>query len=345
MQMAKLNLDIADSLKPKISIIIPTYNRATTLGLTLDSLIGQDYPSDRYEIIVVDNASTDETAAVVQGFVANARNIPVFYLFEPKQGVHYARNNGAKISRHELLYYTDDDVVAEPRMLSEIIKPFVFDAEVGTATGRVLPRWEVPPPDWVTALCYNSLLSILDPVEEFVVAKEIPMLYSCHQALRRDVFFQAGGFNPENTKGVWIGDGETGLNIKIRKLGYKFGFNGGSIIYHIIPQSRMTQAYLNKRIGNSGNCHAFTAYREKTPGKAKLVCSALKRTCGSAPVRLTLYLLTMINEGNLQYWRFIVAHLFYYLNWLKFDFKLATNAKFREFVTREDFMDDHEIVF
>ena len=230
----------------KISVIIPTYNRSHYIHTTLDSFLKQSYPSDLYEIIVCDNNSSDSTHKVINK-IEKDNTGRLKYIFEPRQGVHYARNTAAKKSTGEILYFTDDDMIADPDLLMEIMRPFEFDNNVASVTGRVLPHWEVPPPDWVTDLCNNALLSLNDPVEDFIISHEDCNVFSCHQAIKRDIFFKAGGFNPENTAGEWIGDGETGLNIKIKKNGYKFGFNGKSIIYHMIPESRMTQSYLNKR--------------------------------------------------------------------------------------------------
>ena len=103
-----------------ISIIIPTYNRANLLPLTLDSFLAQDYPRDRYEIIVADNNSTDTTREVAARYFGNSA-VPVKYIFEERQGVHYARNSAAKQASGDILYFTDDDMVADPAMLPRFL--------------------------------------------------------------------------------------------------------------------------------------------------------------------------------------------------------------------------------
>ena len=89
----------------KVSVIIPSFNRANTVGITLDSFIYQNYPKEMYEIIVVDNNSTDNTKSVIKSYCDNNRNIDIKYLFESRQGVHYARNSAAKHAKYEILYY------------------------------------------------------------------------------------------------------------------------------------------------------------------------------------------------------------------------------------------------
>ena len=310
------------------------------VGITLDSFISQNYPKEMYEIIVVDNNSTDDTKSVIESYCDNNRNVEIKYLFEPRQGVHYARNSAAKHAKYEILYYTDDDMIAAPNLLSEIIKPFEFDNDVGTVTGRVLPKWETEPPSWIVKHCYNGLLSLHDPPEEFIISKRDFGVYSCHQAIRRDVFFESGGFNPENTAGIWIGDGETGLNIKIKALGYKFGYNGKSVIYHMIPKARMTQSYLNKRIGNQGFCDSYTEYRKYNPTSLGLVIRAFKRTFLKAPVRIANYLLNMILGKDCNYSRFALAYLYYFYKRLIYDYRLLTNNEWRKLVLRRDWLND-----
>jgi glycosyltransferase involved in cell wall biosynthesis len=208
-----------------ISIVIPTYNRSATLSLTLQSLATQNYPANSFEIIVVDNASTDNTKTLVQETINKYIGIQIRYIYESRQGVHYARNTGAIESAFDFLYFTDDDVIADKDLLSEIIKPVLLNPDVACVTGKVLPIWEVPPPQWVKKHCYNSLLSILDMPEDFIIAPHLDYIYSCHQLVLKSALFRAGGFNPENTRGVWLGDGETGLMIKLENLGCKFGYN------------------------------------------------------------------------------------------------------------------------
>ena len=100
------------SAVPYVSIIIPTYNRATMLPITLDSFIALDYPNDRLEIIVANNNSIDETKQVLEGYCSRYSHFKT--ILEPRQGVHYARNSAARMARGEILYFTDDDMIADP---------------------------------------------------------------------------------------------------------------------------------------------------------------------------------------------------------------------------------------
>ena len=86
---------------PFISIIIPTYNRANTLALTLESFVNQNYDKAKYELIIADNNSSDNTKQLTEEWQEN-QLCQIKYLFEPRQGVHYARNAAFKCSKVKL---------------------------------------------------------------------------------------------------------------------------------------------------------------------------------------------------------------------------------------------------
>lgn len=98
---------VAENL-PEVTVIVPTYNRATSLADTLDGLVAQDYPPDRLTVVVVDEASTDGTRQVVHAAAARAP-FPLQYYCKPKQGPAAARNHGLARSSGEIVGFTDSD--------------------------------------------------------------------------------------------------------------------------------------------------------------------------------------------------------------------------------------------
>ncbi|MCJ7472150.1 MAG: glycosyltransferase [Actinobacteria bacterium] len=329
------------AIKPYVSVIIPTYNRSHLLIETVRSFIEQNYDNDRFEIIIANNNSPDNTSEIIDSLVKESPN-SIRHIMEKRQGVHYARNSAAKVAIGDILYYTDDDMIADKNLLKEIVKVFTLDANIGTATGMIIGRFDVDPPKWVKKHLINIHLSLTaeNRKEELIITPE-DLVYSCHQAIRRDVFFKAGGFNPENTAGVWIGDGETGLNIKIKNLGYKFAYTSKSIIYHIIPESRTTLKYLIKRIGNQGFCDSYTEYR-KHRDKCKIISLMLKRntiglvkTLGLTIARITL--------GRLS-WHFLPANIMYFIKRNFYDLKLYRNESFRKIVEIDDWINSEQII-
>jgi glycosyltransferase involved in cell wall biosynthesis len=321
---------------PFVTIIIPTFNHAKTLQTTLDSQLNQTYPAEHYEIIVSDNNSTDSTPDIVDRYI---KTYPgrIRVLREHRQGVHYARNSAAKIAHGDILYFTDDDMIADKDLLKELVKIFSFDPRIASTTGRVLPQWEVNPPSWIIKLCSNGLLSLNNPPEEFVISTQDCNIFSCHQGVLKNVFIQSGGFNPENTAGEWIGDGETGLNINIKELGYKFAYNGACITHHVIPAGRMTQKYLNRRLANQGNCDSYTEYR-----KYKYSNAGLLQRIAEHFVHLMFFeivaLITFV-IGRIT-WHIHQARVFYFLNRIRYDFRLIVDEQWRAFVLKRDWLSE-----
>lgn len=320
---------------PFVSVIIPTFNRSATLRETVDSFLAQSYPADRFEIIIVDNASSDDTPEVIDSIADRAPNVRG--MREARRGAHFARNSGAMSSRGSILYFTDDDMLAEPDLLEQIVTAFDTGANVGSATGRVLPRWDTEPPRWVLEHCKNALLSLNDLGEATIVSDDDPGVFSCHQAILREAFMAAGGYNPDTNAEKFTGDNETGLNIKVKKLGYRFAYVGGSVTHHMIPAARMTQRYLNSRFADQGFCDSYTAYQAKQAGKprlaARVVAHALLAGATSAKA------LVRRAAGDSR-WRLDLARFYYHRNWARYDTRLIRYAEWRQFATRSDWLTD-----
>lgn len=320
-----------------VSIIIPTYNREQMLSITLNSFLELNYPKENYEIVIANNNSTDNTQKVIDEYCCKYSFIKT--IFVKQQGVHYARNTAAKIAKGDVLYFTDDDMIADKNLLNELIKVFQFDEKIGMATGLILPKFEQIPPVWVEKNLINGWLSLTpkDKKESLIISENDVGVWSCHQAIKREVFFQSGGFNPENTAGIWIGDGETGLNIKIKELGYKFAYTNKSIIYHIIPPERTTKEYIIKRIANQAYCDSYTTYRKHRD---------IKKTQQGLNTILTIelpnklkYLAKLVDENTISEY-FLPAYVQYYLNRYQYDVEICSNELFREVIEIDDWLNN-----
>ncbi|MDO8502317.1 MAG: glycosyltransferase family 2 protein [Gemmatimonadaceae bacterium] len=320
---------------PFISVIIPTYNRSELLRQTVETFRAQSYPAERWELILVDNESTDDTWSVIYGLAGSDRRVRP--LREPRRGAHFARNSGAMAALGAVLYFTDDDMLADRDLLTRIVEGFAADPKVASVTGRVLPRWDTEPPVWVLEHCRNALLSLNDMGESLIVSDDDPGVFSCHQAVLRDVFVRAGGFNPDTNAGTFTGDNETGLNIKIRKLGYRFAYVGAAVTHHMIPASRMTQGYLNSRMADRGYCDSYTDYRAIHPGKGRLAKRIVAHTALAGLTALKAAARRL--AGNTQ-WRVDLARVFYHRNRARYDSRLLRDEHWRRFALRDDWLSD-----
>ncbi|MEO1069894.1 MAG: glycosyltransferase family A protein, partial [Cyanobacteria bacterium J06638_6] len=131
-----------------ISVIIPTLNRADSLGCVLESLTKQNAPAAEFEVLVIDNGSTDHTKAVAQVFADKLLSAQLRYIFEPEPGLLSGRHRGAAEAKGDILSFLDDDVELDPGWLTAIHSAFK-DEMVQLIGGRNLPRYESEPPEWL----------------------------------------------------------------------------------------------------------------------------------------------------------------------------------------------------
>ena len=132
----------------KASVIICTFNRARLLVDTLQAIINQHPPDGGYEIVVVDNNSSDETRLVAEQAAARVP-VCVRYVFEADQGLSLARNAGIRAAKGEIVAFVDDDVDAGPHWLRTILVPF-SDQRVACVGGPIRPIWLDVRPPWLT---------------------------------------------------------------------------------------------------------------------------------------------------------------------------------------------------
>jgi len=187
-----------------LSVVIPTYNRAAILPRALESLLSQDLDPGRYEIIVVDNNSTDETRQVVESFVGKTPSVQ--YVFEPRQGISYGRNAGIRAAGAAIVAFTDDDVRVSRDWATTILTVMAAHPEAACIGGKVLPNWQGPWPTWLTPEHWAPL-ALLDYGEAAlpVTAQRRLCLITANVAYRREIFERLGMFAPHM---AWLSDHE-----------------------------------------------------------------------------------------------------------------------------------------
>ncbi len=179
-----------------VSVVVSTYNRAAVLRHALDSLLQQEPPGLHYEIVVVDNNSTDSTRGLVESFLA--RGCPnLRYLFEPRQGVAYGRNTGILSSQAPIIAFTDDDVIVAPDWIATLKRTLDEHPEIDCVGGRVLPRWNRALPSWLTREHWAPLALVdYGDTPFYVTASKRLCLLTANAAFRRAVFSRIGLFAP-----------------------------------------------------------------------------------------------------------------------------------------------------
>ena len=179
----------------EVSAVLCTYNRADLLPGALTSILDQS-TAIPFELIVVDNNSTDNTAETIHSF--EERDARVRYCFEPKQGLSHARNAGIAAARAEIIAFTDDDVRANPDWIERTLRVFQTHPEIGYAGGKVLPLWPKQPPSWLTTDHWSPLALVDYGDSPFVIPTDFHrVIVGANLSFRRQALRELGGFRPE----------------------------------------------------------------------------------------------------------------------------------------------------
>ena len=179
-----------------MSIIVSTYNRCELLKGALLSLLSQNAPPD-FEVLVVDNNSTDNTRAAVQSLAAQYPE-RLRYFFEPMQGLSYARNTGIANARAQIIAFTDDDVRVAPDWVYQIKVGFDANPDIDFVGGKVAALWPSTPPSWLTKAQWAPLALLDYGNEPFYVDSEKQLcLIGANFAFRRRAFDKVGLFRTD----------------------------------------------------------------------------------------------------------------------------------------------------
>lgn len=252
-----------------ISVIIPTLNRADLLHETLASLQDQTLSSELFEVLVVDNGSSDETSAITLKFQKKLKNLR--YIFAPVPGLHEGRHKGMKEARYELLVFADDDIQATPDWLLSYYEVFQ-DPSVAMAGGNNIPLYLEPVPLWLKNIWDVSLsngmrlIPQLSVLEVYSDINEIDpkFVWGCNFAIRKKTLIAAGGFHPDGMPKEFLkyrGDGETHVANYISQNNLKCNFHPKATVFHKVTAGRMTPGYFYQRGFSQGISESYLQLR------------------------------------------------------------------------------------
>ncbi len=178
----------------KISVIICTYNGQKHIRRTLQSLVQQSLPASDYEIIVVNNNSTDATENLVKQFIQTHPQSNIAYYIEPSKGLSFARNKGIAVAQSPVIVYIDDDAEANATFLEAHVEVYEKNQDAVAAGGKVIPEYssgEVP--KWLTSYVDGvfSLRDLGDNPQRF--HKKYPA--GCNMSFKKEALQSIGGFN------------------------------------------------------------------------------------------------------------------------------------------------------
>lgn len=258
-----------------VSVVICTHNRSRYLTQAINSLLKQNTDSQDYEIIVVDNCSTDDTRNVMNEFINNTNNNLIRYIYEAKVGLSYARNAGWLSASGRYVAYLDDDGIAAGNWIESIIDVFENVSPMpGCIGGKSVPNWEVARPEWLS----NDLLGGLAVIDWsdtpfFITDISVNWLIGGNIAFPRSVLEQLGGFElgMDRTGEKMLSNGDILIEKQIQKAGYRCYYNPSMEIHHTIQKERLEQGWFTNRYYWQGISDAFMNKIENSLSKKQCI--------------------------------------------------------------------------
>jgi len=227
-----------------VSIIVCTYNREQYLPKTLEHLKNQSAANDAYEIVIINNKSTDNTGEVCLNFIQENNSLNISYHIEHNQGHTYARNRGIKESKGDLLAFIDDDAFVNQDYAKNIESFFSKFTDVAAIGGKITPMYESQEPKWMSKHLL-PLVAALDMGSSIVEFKKRKFPIGANMAYRSTVFEKYGLFDVtlgRRGDGLEGGD-EKDLIFRI-KANEKVYYVPNVAVDHIIPDKRLSMEYI-----------------------------------------------------------------------------------------------------
>jgi glycosyltransferase involved in cell wall biosynthesis len=240
----------------RITVVLCTYNRDQSLRSALNSVAASVLPeSVEWEVLVVDNNSTDQTRKVVEEF--RNRHLGRFrYLFEVQQGKSHALNSGIREAQGNILAFMDDDVTVHPNWLLNLTAALRNDEWAG-AGGRIVPKWTFSPPRWLAADSPHAAGPLVgfDPSPNAGRLKEAPI--GTNMAFRKDMFEKYGYFRTDlgPRPGSEIRNEDTEFGDRLLAGGEQLRYEPSALVFHPVTRNRINKEYFLKWWFNKGEAN------------------------------------------------------------------------------------------
>jgi glycosyltransferase involved in cell wall biosynthesis len=288
----------ASHAEPEISAIICTRQRANYLSSALSGLRGQTLAFSRFEVLVVDNGSTDDTRKVVESYADPSWNLR--YIFEPRIGLSYARNRGAFDARCGLLAFIDDDAIASPDWLEQAVNVWSDEwARVGVVGGRVKAIWESPRPPWLGDDLL-PFLSILDEDKRHESLSAGTPLVGANMIFNAEAFRSVGGFSGllGRVGNTLLSNEELEITLRIQRQGYLAAYHPEVVVSHLVAKARLERAWFRRRCHWQGRSDALCVRLQPEKGPLEWRAEQFRRCVLECKTILRMLLFTSVSERH-----------------------------------------------
>lgn len=237
-----------------ISAVICTYNREKYLSGLLKSILNQTVGTDQFEIVLINNNSTDNTENVAMEFKANHPSITFRYFVETNQGLSFARNRGVKEAKGEYITFLDDDAFLSENYFEKIIAFFEKHPSSVAVGSKILLHYEDNIPNWENKYL-NSLMGFYNPGDEEFVYNSDDYPRGSNMSFRATIFEKVGYFNTNlgRVGRNLLGGEEKDLFQRIYKHKSTVHYIPDAIVYHCVPNERTTSEFIKKQAIGTGS--------------------------------------------------------------------------------------------
>lgn len=230
----------------EIAAIICTHNRAEYLGAAIDSLLHQNFQD--YQIIIVDNASTDNTKEIVEARLPNPK---LKYIYEPVLGLSVARNTGFQATTTPILAYLDDDAEASPQWLQVLVTAYHNNQKLAIAGGQVTLIWPegITPPNWISQEL-SGCLGYYDLGENFLYINNPGLTpRGLNYSIRRTFLEEVGGFDLSlgRVGKKLLSNEELYMTELALQKGWQVAYLPGAKVAHHVAPERLSPAWFLRR--------------------------------------------------------------------------------------------------
>ena len=286
-----------------LSIIVCTYNRDKYLYGALRCIAENGFPAEAYEIILVNNMSTDNTEAECQKFENDYPNVNFRYFVETNQGLSFARNRGIKESRGDTLLFLDDDSYIQQDYLKSLHQQLSEHPDADAFGGKIDPVFESgETPRWLSKWNYSwvSAIDMGDKVCQFE-GKAFPI--GANMGIKKTMIEKTGVFNTQlrSSKKNLMGGEEKDLFERIRQQGGNIYYFPDVVVQHVIPPTRTTKDYV-KRLGEGvGRSERIRTLGVSKWKYLKRLFSELVKWGGTAVLWLGFAIKGQFERGNILF--------------------------------------------